>query len=231
MPAKGKHHTKETLLKMSEIRKKQGNFRLGTHHSEESKRKQSVSQTGKHWTLSAEAKENIRLGHIGLKTHTWSEESRRKLSESKKGKPGHRKGIPHTEESKKKMSVAQSKRKGPKAANWKGGISFEPYCIKFNNEFKERVRAFFGYKCVECGVSQTDKCLAIHHVNFNKKACCDDTIPLFVSLCFICHGRTQGNRDYWEKHFTNIINEQYGGKCYLSKDDPELTLKIVKGRR
>jgi hypothetical protein len=28
-------------------------------------------------------------------------------------------------------------------ANWQGGISFEPYCILFNNEFKERVREFW----------------------------------------------------------------------------------------
>src|SRR5208337_386546 len=29
---------------------------------------------------------------------------------------------------------------GEKSPGWKGGISFEPYCIKFNKEFKERVR-------------------------------------------------------------------------------------------
>ena len=38
---------------------------------------------------------------------------------------------------------------GPNNHNWIGGISFDRYCIKFNNNFKERVRSFFNYTCVE----------------------------------------------------------------------------------
>jgi hypothetical protein len=34
-----------------------------------------------------------------------------------------------------------------------------------------------------------------------------------------CHGLTNANREYWERHFTRIINEQYGGRCYLPKLD------------
>ena len=60
--------------------------------------------------------------------------------------------------------------------------------------------------------------LDVHHVNFDKQSCCNDTIPLFVSLCRSCHMKTSFNRDYWQDHFTEMINEQYNGRCYLQKD-------------
>lgn len=106
---------------------------------------------------------------------------------------------------------------GKNHPNWQGGIAFEPYCPKFNEEFKERVREFFGYICVECSTPQNGERLHVHHVNFNKDTCCDSTIPLFVPLCRACHGKTQHNRPYWQQHFTDMINQYYGGKCYLPK--------------
>ena len=108
---------------------------------------------------------------------------------------------------------------------WKGGVSFEPYCIKFNREFKERVRAFFGYVCQSCGHiwQPGEEKLAVHHVNYRKDSCCDvDVKPIFVPLCFrTCHTKTNHNRDYWEKYFTDLINEKYGGKCYFSREEME----------
>lgn len=110
---------------------------------------------------------------------------------------------------------------GENHPQWQGGISFEPYCPKFNNEFKERVRAFFNYRCVECGKTQEEegRALCIHHVNYNKKTCCDNTIPLFVPLCDTCHKRTNRHRDYWQLHFTELIYLQHGGKCYYSQEE------------
>lgn len=108
--------------------------------------------------------------------------------------------------------------KGNSNPAWKGGISFEPYCPRFTKEFKERVRAFFDHKCVECGASQNGSKLPVHHVNFRKDACCaKDVIPLFVPLCPSCHSKTQFNRPFWQYWFTEMINHQYGGKCYLPK--------------
>ena len=145
-----------------------------------------------------------------------SQEVRKKIIESRRKQKDPRKGSRHSEESKIKISNAV---RGPRNPLWKGGISFEPYCPKFNNEFKERVRAFFGYQCVECGISQNGRKLHVHHVNFNKEACCDKTIPLFVSLCQPCHSKTNRNREYWEKHYTEIINKQYSGQCYIQKSE------------
>jgi hypothetical protein len=159
-------------------------------------------------------------------------ETRLKISQSLKGKKHPISRIEHnrsaqkicknTPEARMKQAEMASKRHGPSSGNWKGGTSFEPYCPKFTKEFKERVRAFFGHKCVECGTPQTGIKLPVHHVNFQKDSCCaPDVIPLFVPLCPSCHGKTNHNRPYWQEHFTKIINEKYGGKCYLPKGGPE----------
>jgi hypothetical protein len=171
----------------------------GEKHSEERCKKNSAGHKGR--VFSESHKENISKGHIG---HVVLPETREKIGSS-------RRGIPRPKE-------VIDKIRGEKNANWKGGISFEPYCPKFTNEFKERVRTFFGHRCVECGIPQNGEKLSIHHVNFNKQSCCDNTIPLFVPLCRSCHMKTNRNRPYWEQHFTSMITEKYDGKCYVTKE-------------
>lgn len=119
------------------------------------------------------------------------------------------------------------------------------YCILWK-EVNPRVHAFFNYKCVECGTPETGRSHIGHHVFYVKKACCwynNDGIyytnlnakdhketdyyigenpNYFVILCPKCHGKTgRGfiNRQYWANHFKKIIDEQYGGKCYYTKDE------------
>ena len=91
--------------------------------------------------------------------------------------------------------------------NWQGGISFEPYCHKFNDKFKEKIRDQFNRECYLCGKSELDnKCkLSIHHVNYDKNTLCNDIKPLFVPLCRSCHGKTSRNKQYWETLFTAMI--------------------------
>lgn len=232
-PFFGKHHSPESIQKMSDAKK-------GKHLSEEHRRK--ISESCKN--PSEETRKKMSAAHKGKPL---SEECRRRISEVKKGVPRGEevcrrmsvvskklmedpeirkkiseslKGRSLTDECKKKISAAlKGKFRGEKHPNWQGGISFEPYCVKFNKEFKERVRAFFRYKCLECGEPQNGEKLAIHHVNFNKKTCCDNSTPMFVPLCNSCHGKTGRNREYWRQHFTEIINRDYGGKCYFTKEE------------
>ncbi len=106
--------------------------------------------------------------------------------------------------------------KGEKASAWRGGVSFEPYCPKFNVEFRSRVRAFFNYRCVVCGLTEEEngKHLSVHHINYNKKACCDNSPKLFAALCHSCHSKTNHNRDEWNRYLNDLIISEYGGRCY-----------------
>lgn len=59
------------------------------------------------------------------------------------------------------------------------GQSFYPYCELFTESLKERVRDFFGNKCVICGKVRQEnlgKRLDVHHVFVEKLACCETKI-------------------------------------------------------
>lgn len=165
---------------------------------------------GKH--LPEEWKNKIRDSNIGK--HVMSEDLKLKLISLKIGKS-------RSDETKKKLSESM---RGEKSPNWRGGISFEPYCQLFNEEFKKRVRARYEYKCAECGMTQEEngKSLAAHHVHYDKKTCCKEGEEIgdrkFVALCKACHIATNHNREFWEDWFTEIINTFYGGQCYFPKD-------------
>ena len=200
----------EWKLKQSKSHMGERNHNFGKPKSIETRLKMSVAAKGR--PKSEEHRKNL--------IKAWktrppvSEETKSKLRESLKGNTNSL-GKKFSKESCRRISESK---KGEKSYQWKGGISFEPYCPKFTNEFRERVRAFFRYCCVQCGKTAVEdrRRLSVHHVNFNKMACCDNSIPLFVSLCQSCHSKTTRNRIFWEYWFTEMINHQYDGKCYLS---------------
>jgi len=78
----------------------ENNPQWGKKFSEETRKQMSISRTGK--------KLNRPLGSkSGMKGKAYPEEGKRKLSEALKGRPCPTKGIPHTEETKAKMSASQ----------------------------------------------------------------------------------------------------------------------------
>lgn len=115
-------------------------------------------------------------------------------------------------------------RRGKNNPFWNGGSSFFPYCEKFNDEFRSRVRAFFGYKCVECGMPEEEngRKLSVHHVHYDKSSCCSDAPHQFVTLCQKCHARTNTNKEYWKRVFEELLEEKYGGKSYFTREEMEL---------
>ncbi len=157
-----------------------------------------------------------------------SQKHRDNISKSKKGKPSWNKGLKgfgagesnafygrtHSEESKKKSSLShigkkQSKEQvdnktGLNSANWRGGKSFEPYSMEFNNKLKKDIRQRDNFKCQNCGRLQEENKikLHIHHINYDKYNNWDDNL---VSLCKSCHATTNHNRDFWQKHFEYLI--------------------------
>ncbi len=210
-----------------EARKKQSNtlkklWKLGTFdslkdykHSEETRKKISEANSGKKnfWfgkKHSDETKKKIGLKSLGRKQ---SKEALLKRSNNMKGIKNHFYGRKHTLETRKKISENHADVKGEKAPNWRGGKSFEPYGITFNNALKEKIRNRDNHRCQECFRHQnelrttTNKKyrLLVHHIDYNKQ---NDEPKNLISLCRTCHGQTNFKRDDWSTYYTNVMEEK-----------------------
>lgn len=188
--------------------------------------------TGKRGEYSEETYRKMSDAHKGKPspfkgvTGRYTEETRRKISDAgrrRKGQPGKK----HSDETKKKLSVYFTGRKRPELAGenhhlWKGGIAYLPYCNKFNKRFKDRVREYFGNRCVRCGKTKDENraALSVHHVDENKNTCCDGSKPVFVALCSSCHGTVHTHKDTnWQEFFTDIIERVHDGRCYYTVEE------------
>lgn len=150
-----------------------------------------------------------------LMGHIVSEETKKKISESNKGrKPSSKQlkilqtnwiGRKHSEETKRKMSEWQM---GEKSPQWLGGISFEPYSSEFNKQLKEKIRQRDNFTCWKCSKAQKEenRKLAIHHIDYNKKNCSESNL---ISLCRSCNVKVNFNRGYWITFFQNILNNSF----------------------
>ena len=159
---------------------------------------------------------NIHMGHIG---HRLTRKQRLKMSKAHIGyKP--------TKETKRKMSIANIKRKkrdgcinspearkkiskaligkfcGKLASSWQGGISFAPYSIKFNDQLKRRIRERDNNICQLCHKRKYGEELAVHHIDYNKKNCKESNL---ISLCRGCNAKVNYNRDYWFAYFKFVL--------------------------
>jgi hypothetical protein len=200
--------------------------------SEDTRLRISRGNTGKH--PSEETKQKMSLAHMGRqspnKGKPLTPETKAKISGALVGRmrgPAFREKIIISNtgrfcsvETRAKLSEAK---RGENAPNWKGGISFEPYCPKFNTDLRRRIRAFFDYRCMFCGKHEND-CktkLAVHHVTYNKEMCCDGKPVQFATLCKRHHGMTNTNRDRWESISCRIIEEIWQGRSYFTKEEWE----------
>lgn len=215
----------EYKKKMSDALKGEKNPNYGKHRSEETKQK--ISEANKN--PSEKIRKQISDAMSGKKHPLYgkhhSEDTKNKMSESAKGKS-------KSQIAKQKMSdVKQGKYLAENNPNWKGGISYEPYCVLFNNEFKERVREYWNRKCVICERTEKEngRKLNVHHVTYDKDICCNNSIPLFVTLCMSCHPKTNSKRKYWEDRFKRMIySRNTDGKCFYSKKEMRGIKKKLK---
>lgn len=178
------------------MQKGERSYWSGKHHSDDTKKKMSE------W-------------HIGKKV---SYETRKKMCQ------------PKTEETKEKLRNIRLKLirngdvivlRGENHPSWRGGLSFQPYCEKFDNGLKERVREFFNRKCYLCDKTETEngEKLCVHHVNYDKMVCCNDITPLFVPLCRSCHSKTNLERAEWQEFFEISLDYLTDNKCFYSKEE------------
>lgn len=209
---KGTNHTPESIAKMRIVKSGENNPNYGVPRIFSKEVKEKISKT---------IHEKLPLYQHKLK-EAWADPAKREKRLETMHTPEYKEKISETVKWRWKNSPEYRNRmSGENNPGWNGGSSFEPYCPKFNEEFKNRVRAFFNYQCAECGSPQNGKKLAVHHVNFNKQTCCDGSIPMFIPLCQACHAKTSPTkkREYWNKHFTEIIENYYSGKCYFTKEE------------
>jgi hypothetical protein len=204
----------------------------GKHHTEAHKQKLRVALSGK--PKSKETLIKLSISHMGK---SFTREHREHISKALVGKTR----SPLTDEHRKNLSVAllgkkctlESIIKSRKTRQqkymdsiWMGSVRYYDtiqYCDKWNEDLRNRVRAWFGYKCVACGVPQTTVKLSVHHVWYNKNLCCDDTPRSLVALCQSCHSKTISSnpttRQNISSQYQEIINSYYGGRCWLTKDE------------
>ena len=205
---KTKQGSIEHKRKLSEIAKARGYrppSRKGIRHTPEARKKISEASL-RNWAR-ADYRENWIEKHSGENHHfygmTFSEEYRKKISEAHSEQIAWNKGLelPHL--------------RGENSARWKGGISFEPYCLKFNEPLKERVRNEFGRVCQMCGKSAlfNGRRLSVHHIDGNKMQGCDSPWLLTI-LCVACHSRVtaaRGQREI-ELEFLLATRSAVGGR-------------------
>lgn len=213
MPPKGSHHTEEAKRKIGLASLNRDTGWFGRHHTQESKEK---------------------IRQSALQRPPKSEETRQKISQAMRGErhplfggPGTFLNKKHSEATKMRMSLAalgrvvsnESRQKmakakagtylGDKNPNWRGGLSNEPYPLRFNRKFKQLIRLRDGLVCQICGVPQ-DECLRklnVHHIDHDK----NNIMPInLISLCNRCHGivETQDS-GYWQSYL-----EQKNAKIY-----------------
>jgi len=143
-----------------------------------------------------------------------TEEEKKKISESEKGKTiseEHKKKISNanknkivSEETKDKMRGYKNPAKRPEVRlklsgenhhNWKGGITDKPYCEKWTEELREEVRDKYDRKCYLCGKDEKDNItkkgkqwkLSVHHIDEDKGQGCDGKPWKLVPLCLHHH--------------------------------------------
>jgi hypothetical protein len=182
---------------------------------------------------SEEARKRMSDTHKGKKHPMfgkhYSEKIRKNMSEAQKGKH-------HSEETRERLSIVNRGKhlseatrrkisdatKGKNNPSWKGGISFEPYCIKFDKKFKQYIRDKFDNICFLCGKTEekNGEKLSVHHVNYSKLCGCaeteedkktDDNECQFVPLCRSCHSKVHSDRDYWEIYFKKKLRNTLNG--------------------
>jgi hypothetical protein len=233
---------------------------LGKTHTDETKKKMSKS-ADKYWENPGVHQKHSKL----LKKHYENPLAKKKISEA--GKKSYRenptRGQEHSKTMKKyfkdpEVHIRQSEiqKKINLEKRWYGDVTYndrDKYCILFNKKFKERCLALFNYKSVLSGKTQLENIrkgkpiqLTVHHVYYQKKACCkwDEDQQGYYAMInlgtkrkpnLIRHNikgdpnkfvvlthveNTVANHDKlkWIKLFENIIENQ-GGKCYYTLEE------------
>ena len=103
-----------------------------------------------------------------------------------------------------KLSVALSGTKNP---NWQGWKSKEPYCVNWDEVFKEFIKERDQYKCQNPHCTRKHTKIFVHHIDYIKKNC---TPQNCISVCTSCNSRANFNRNAWQSLYQLILNRKHG---------------------
>lgn len=213
MVASGRTLTEKTKAKMRAAwtpeRKAEHSTKMKasqTKRMKDPKNRAKISAALTDRVFSKQHKTKIGSAHIGK---TLTEETRLKISawwtpEKRAEKSAALTDMKRSEESKIKQSAAVTGENNP---NWQDGISFEPYCPRFNNQLKERIRNRDNRTCILCGTGeiQNSRRLSVHHIDGDKMQGCNHTKWNLCSLCLSCNSKP----DTIEKEFLIVSNLRF----------------------
>lgn len=95
--------------------------------------------------------------------------------------------------------IAQSKKdvSGDRNPNWRGGMLDRDY--RGFGAIRDLVLSRDHYSCRKCGCTAN---LAVHHILYDTLR---EDLDELVTLCAVCHGETNGNRDYWISFYSKLV--------------------------
>jgi len=204
----GKKQSQETVEKRSASQRKHKPWKRGWKLSDETRQKMSLSKKGKKPAyLETTDKETISEISRNRQKKLWTNpEYRKNQIEKHTGKNSYNYGKHHSKETRDKISDSLM---GENHPGWQGGKGFEPYCPKFNEALKERIRERDNRTCQLCRKKENGRRLSVHHVHYDKPECDPD----LIAICASCHSKTGQNRDYYEGLFMDILTER-GLLCF-----------------
>lgn len=102
-----------------------------------------------------------------------------------------------------------AKLSGASSSSWQGGKSFEPYTVEFNRQLKCSIRERDNYTCQLCTVvwQHQEASFPVHHIDYNKENCAPDNL---ITLCALCHTKTNHRRDYYTGYFQAYMAKRAG---------------------
>jgi len=85
------------------------------------------------------------------------------------------------------------------------GKTLEEYCeVWKDKDYKESILERDGYECKNPLCKQNSNKLCGHHIDYDKKNCSPCNV---ITVCFSCNARANFNREFWQKHYKEIMNK------------------------
>ena len=191
----GAKRTPETRAKMS-------NARIGMVFSAE-----HCANIKKSRTVEFREKQRQRMSGANNPMYgkTTPEDVKEKLHHAMLGNK-HLLGHKHSKESRKKMSDA---RKGENHPNWRGGTTKDPYCPIFQNkDFRAMVLERDNNECQNPDCWDVGARICLHHIDYDRVECKLDNL---ITLCHSCNMRANYDREWNMLNYQEIIKMKEKG--------------------